>query len=103
MIDIFRADDVRRIRQRPEQRQAAIAEVIAAGAIVDKSDHLIPELAVLQNLLRDDAAEVACAGNQNALQAEAGFPPALEDLAHELARAKRQRDIKNQEHRPDDA
>ncbi len=58
---------------------------------------------MLKNLLGDDAAEVACAGNQDALQPEAGFPAPLEHLAHELARTERQRDVDHQEHRPDDA
>ena len=37
MVDVFLADDLRRISQRAEQRQAAIAEVIAARAIVDEA------------------------------------------------------------------
>ncbi len=77
--------------------------MIAAGAIVDEADHLIAELAVLKNLLGHDAAEVAGAGNQNALQPEAGFPAPFEQLADELARAERQRDVDDQEQRPDDA
>ncbi len=89
--------------QRAEQRQAAVAQVIAAGAIVDEADHLIAELAVLKNLLGDDAAEVAGAGNQDALQSEARFPAPLEHLAHELARSERQRDVDHQEQGPDDA
>ena len=103
VIDVLLPDDFGRIGQRAEQRQAAIAEVIAARAIVDKSDHLIAELAVLENLLGDDAAEVAGAGNQDALQADAGFPAPLEHFADELARAERQRDVDDQEQGPDDA
>ena len=89
--------------QRAEQRQAAISQVIAARAIVDETDHLIAELAMLKNLLGDDAAEVACAGNQDALQPEAGFPAPLEHLADELARTERQSDVDHQEQGPDDA
>ena len=71
VIDVLLPDDLGRVGQRAEQRQAAIAEVIAAGAIVDEADDLIAELAVLKDLLGDDAAEVAGAGNQDALQADA--------------------------------
>ena len=58
---------------------------------------------MLQNLLGDDAAEVAGAGDQNPLESDAGLPAPLEDLAHELARAERQRDIDHEKQRPDDA
>ena len=100
MVDVLLADDLRRIGERAEQRQAAIAEVIAAGAIVDEADDLIAELAVLENLLGDDAAELAGAGNQNALEADARLPAPLEHLAHELARAERERDVDDEEQAP---
>ena len=90
MIDVLLPDDLRRIGERAEQRQAAIAEVIAAGAIVDEADDLIAELAVLQDLLGDDAAQIAGAGDQDALEPDARLPAPLEQLAHELARAERE-------------
>ena len=77
--------------------------MIAAGAIVDEADHLITKLAVLKNFLGHDAAEVARAGNQDALQPETGFPAPFEQLADELARAECERDVDDQKQRPDDA
>ena len=38
VVDVLLADDLGRIGERAEQRQAAIAEVIAARAIVDEAD-----------------------------------------------------------------
>ena len=60
--------------------------MIAAGAIVDEADDLEAELAVLEDLVGDDASEIAGAGDQHALQADAGAPAPLERLAHQLAR-----------------
>ena len=56
VIDALAMRDFGHLRQRAEQRQAAIADVIAAGAIVDEADDLIPELAVLQHAIGDHAA-----------------------------------------------
>ena len=41
--------------ERAEQRQPAVADVIAAGAIVDEADDLIAELAMLQDAVGDHA------------------------------------------------
>ena len=90
-----------RFVERAEQRKPAVAEVIAAGAVVDEADDLIAELAVLEDLVGDQPAELAGAGDQNPLEADAGAPAALEHLAHELARRERQRDVEHQENRPD--
>ena len=81
--------DLGRVGQRAEQRQAAVAEVVAAGAIVDEADHLIAELAVLEHAVGDHAAQVAGAGDEDALQADAGAPPPLEQLAHALRATRR--------------
>ena len=64
--------------ERAEQRQAAVADVIAAGAVVDEADDLEAELAVLEHLVGDHPAEIAGAGDQHALEADAGAPAALE-------------------------
>ena len=87
--------------ERAEQRQAAIADVIAAGAIVEEADDLEAELAVLEDLVGDQPPEVAGAGNQHALEADARPPAALERFAHELARGVREDDVEDQEQRPD--
>ena len=89
--------------ERAEQRQSAIAEVIAAGAIVDEADDLIAELAVLEDLVGDHAAEIAGAGDQDAAQADAGDPAPLERLADELARQVAERDVADEEDAPDAA
>ena len=87
----FAAGDLAGLVERAEQRQAAVAEVIAAGAVVHEADDLIAELAVLEDLVGDQPAELAGAGDQDPLEADAGTPPALERLAHQLARGERQR------------
>ena len=48
-------DDLVGLGQRAEQRQAAVADVIAAGAIVEEADDLEAELAVLEHLVGDHA------------------------------------------------
>ena len=57
---------------------------------------------MLENLVGDEAAELARAGDQNPLEADARAPAALEHLAHELARRERQRDVEDEEDAPDD-
>ena len=86
VIDRFALGDLRRFVDRAEQRQPAVSEVIAGGAIVDEPDDLIAELAVLDDLVGDEAAQLAGSRNQDPLQTDAGAPPALEHVAHELAR-----------------
>ena len=44
---------------RAEQRQPAVAEVIAGCAVVDEADDLIAELAMLEDLVGDEPAELA--------------------------------------------
>ncbi len=86
VIDALALGDLADLGERAEQRQAAVADVIAAGAVVHEADHLVAELAVLQDAVGHHAAEVAGAGDQDPLQADAGAPAALEQLAHDLAR-----------------
>ena len=86
MIDPFALGDLGDLGQRAEQRQPAVADVIAAGAIVDEANHLEAELAVLEDAIGDHASEIAGAGNQNPLQADAGAPAALQQLADHGAR-----------------
>jgi hypothetical protein len=93
--------DLADIGQRAEQRQTAIADVIAAGAIVDEADHLVAELTVLQDAIRDHPSKFAGAGNQDSLQADAGFPAAFQHLAHGFARRVAEDDGEDQEDDPD--
>ena len=85
VIDTLLADDLAALGERAEQRQPAVADVVAGGAIVEKADDLEAELAVFEQLVGDQPAEVACAGDQHALQPDAGAPSPLERLAHELS------------------
>ena len=73
----------------PEQRQAAIAQMIAAGAVVHESDHLISQLAVLQHALGDLSPQVAGARDEDPLQADAGPPAPLQQLADRLHATRR--------------
>ena len=68
---LLAADDLVGVVERAEQRQAAVADVVAAGAVVDEADDLEAELAVLEDLVGDQPAEVAGAGDQHALEADA--------------------------------
>ena len=84
VIDPLAAQDLVGIAERAEQRQAAVADVIAR-AIVDEAEQLEAELAMIEHLVRNHPAEVAGAGNQHPLEPDAGLPPPLERLANELA------------------
>ena len=65
-----------------------------------KPDDVVPELAVLQNLVGDQPAELAGAGDENSLQADARAPSTLEQLAHHLARGEREDHVEDEEQRP---
>ena len=67
-----------------------------------KPSSLKPELAMVEHLVRDHAAEIAGAGNQHALEPDAGLPPALERFAHQLAGQVGEQHVDDQEQRPAD-
>src|SRR5262245_30454475 len=75
--------------------------MIAGGPIVDESDDLIAELPVFEDLVSDQAAEVAASGNQDLFEADPRAPAPLEDLSHELTRRERQRNVQDQKDDPD--
>ena len=75
-------DDVGDLGQRPEERQASIADVVAAGPVVHESDHLISQLTVLQDAVGYHAAQIAGAGDQDAFKPDPGTPATLEELPH---------------------
>ena len=85
----------------PRSGKAAIAEVIAAGAVVHESDTWYPELTVLEDPLRDQAPQFACAGDEDALQADACTPATLQQLADALTRHVSEHDVQREEQRPD--
>ena len=80
VIHALALGDVAHLGQRAEQRQAAVADVVAAGAVVDEADDLVAQLAVLQDAVGHQPAEIAGAGDQHALEADAGAPAPLEQL-----------------------
>ena len=82
VIDALALRDLADLGQRAEQRQPAVADVIAAGAIVDEADDLVAELAMLQDAVGNHAAEVAGARDEDPLEPDTGAPAALEQLAH---------------------
>src|SRR5207249_4887571 len=86
VIDLLARRNLRRFVGRPENRQPAVAEMIS-GSVVDEPDDFIAELAVLDDLVGDEPAELARTGDENPAQAHARTPAPLEDLAHDLAQA----------------
>ena len=101
LIDPIALQDVAGLGQRPEQRQAAIADVVAAGLVVDEADHLVAELVVLEQLVDDHAAQLAGAGDEDALEADALAPAPLQRFADQLARGVGERDVDDEEQAPD--
>ena len=76
--------------------------MIAAGAIVDEADGLISKLTVLQDAVGHHAPKVAGARNKDTLQADAGAPPAFQQLPHRFARGVGKDDIEAKKQRPDE-
>ena len=100
MIDRLARRNLGGVVDRAEQREAAIAEMIAGRAIVDEADDLVPELTAFENSVGDEASQLARSGDENPLEADAGAPAPLEDFAHDLARREGERDVQDQEDRP---
>ena len=101
LIDPIALQDVAGLGQRAEQRQAAIADVVAAGLVVDEADHLVAELVVLEQLVDDHPAQLAGAGDEDALEADALAPAPLQRFADQLARGVGERDVDDEEEAPD--
>src|SRR5258708_17417000 len=93
-------DPIGRTRQRAGQGNPAVADVVP-HAVVEKSHDLESQLGMREALAGDDAAEVPRAGDQDALEADARPPAALERLAYELARRVRKGDVQGEEEQPD--
>jgi hypothetical protein len=62
VIDGFAGRDVGGLVDGAEQRQAAIAKMVARRLVVHEADNLIAELPVFENLVGDYASELARAG-----------------------------------------
>src|SRR4029079_19605738 len=83
------------------ERQAAISEMVAARAIVDKAENLIPQLAVFENLVRHHATEIARAGDENSPQPHACDPASFERFAYDFSREIPECDVQEEENAPD--
>ncbi len=94
------AADLRRLIDRPEQREAAIADRVARRRpVVHEAGELEAELAVIEDPVRDHPAEIAGADDQHVLEADAGAPPAAQQVAHDLARHVREEHVQREEER----
>ena len=101
MIDGFALRDFGGVVQCAEQREAAVADGVAAGAVVQEADNLVAELAVLENLVGDQPPQLAGTRDHDPFEADAGTPAPLERLAHDFARREREDDVDEQESSPD--
>ena len=99
VIDALLPDDLVGFGERAEQRQARGSRCGRRRPIVEEADDLEPELAVLEDLVGDEPPEIAGAGDEHALEPDAGAPPALERLAHQLARRIGEDDVEDEEER----
>ena len=81
VIGAFTQRDFARFVQGPEDRQAPMSQVIAAGPVVDEADDVVSQLAVLENLVGDEPAELARAGDENPLEPDACPPPPLQSAS----------------------
>src|SRR5207249_449891 len=61
---------------------------------------LVAELAMFEDLVGDEAAEVAGARDEDLLEPDASTPPPLEDLPHQLSSRVGQDDVQDQEDCP---
>ena len=97
VVDSLAHGDLARLVERPEQRQPAVTEQIAPGAVVDESDDVVAELAVFENLVGHQSPEFPRAGDQDALQPDARSPAALQQLAYDLSRREREHHVDYEE------
>jgi hypothetical protein len=84
--------------------QTAVTDRVGGrGAIVDEADKPEPELAVLQNPVRDHAAEIPRADDEHLLEADARAPALAQQVARDLAREVREHDAESEKEDPDPA
>src|SRR5262245_15919538 len=101
LIDTLACRDFGGVVDSAKQRQPAVSEVIARGLVIHEADDLIAQLAVLEDLVRDQASQFARSGDEDALQADARAPAPLEHFAHQFARRVGQRHVEHEENGPD--
>src|SRR5262245_23921087 len=74
--------------------------MIALGPIVHEADDLVAQLAVLDDLVRDETPQFTRTGDENTLEAQPGAPPSLEHLSHEQGRPEGNGNVQNQKQAP---
>ena len=89
--------------KRTQEREATIPQRVSAGAVVDETHQLIPELGMPQESIGHVTCQITTAGNQDSFQAHAGAKATLDEGPDGLARGIGQRDIKDAEQPPHDA
>jgi len=62
--------------------------VVLPGAVVHEPDHVVPHLAVREDLVGDEAPQLARPDDQDPLEPDAGAPAALERLPDDLRERK---------------
>ncbi len=85
MIDRLARRNIRGFVNRAEQRETAIPQMVAGGLVIDEPDDLIPEFAMLENLVRNQPPKFTRPGNQHTLEADSGAPATFEHFPHHLA------------------
>ena len=80
VVDALTPHDLGGFLEAAEQRQAAIAEMIAASPVVDETDNLVAQLAMFEHLVSHHATELACAGDQDSPKADPCNPSPLAAL-----------------------
>ena len=74
-----------RLAQRAEERQPAIADMVAGRAVIEEPNHLESEFPVFEHLVRDKLAKIGGTDNQHSFQPDSGLPAPFERFANELA------------------
>ena len=87
LVDPLAGHHVPRVGQRAQQRQAAVAHVVAAGdLVVEESHDVVPELGVPQAPVGDVACELAGAGDEHAPEPDACREPPAHVAPHDRSR-----------------
>jgi hypothetical protein len=101
VVDPFRPDDVVGIREGSEKGKASVADMVARCAVVDESDDLETELAVLEDFVSHHPSEVSSACYQNSFEPYARLPAPLERFTNDLPRQIGQCDVDYEKEDPD--
>jgi hypothetical protein len=87
--------------QGSKEGQSSISKMILGSAIVDETDYLISELAVLKALVGYETTQVTAASDQNTLEPYTSSPAALEDSSNEFPKTIRGEGVYKKKQHPD--